>query len=238
MSHNNSPTIWHIFGQYLKDALAPVRCVGCNRLGRYICSKCLISLQPPANTCPVQGCLRLTDHHQFCREHKSKFELSALIFATGYHEPLVREAINLWKYHGVKAIGDELGVMLSAEIASHLPHSKCLITVVPLHTNKLRLRGFNQADQLAEIVSNVLKIPKLDLLTRTKHTYPQAKLEVNQRISNVTDVFAATKSNKIKGKTIILVDDVSTTISTLNHAALALKAAGAKSVIGAVIAHG
>ena len=117
------------------------------------------------------------------------------------------------------------------------------IVPVPLHRWRLRWRGFNQAEIAAERISESLGWSvAADAIKRVRNPKPQADMPDKQsRIENMLNVFACPPKNDLSylaGKTILLIDDVSTTGSTLNDCARALKGVGAKEVIGFVFARG
>ncbi len=113
---------------------------------------------------------------------------------------------------------------------------------IPLHFKKEHERGFNQALLLAQEFSKQTKIPiETNILQKVRETKTQVETENKEsRTNNLEDAFRADAkvSENIKNKTIILIDDVSTTGATLVHAADALTKAGAKNIIGLVVAHG
>lgn len=108
---------------------------------------------------------------------------------------------------------------------------------IPLHKSRLRWRGFNQAELIAQELSQRWNIPiRTDLLIRNKSTGPQADIKNrNDRIANAKEIFNVVLRPP---STLILIDDLSTTGSTLDEAAKVLKSAGAEKVIGVVFARG
>ncbi|MFA9288930.1 MAG: ComF family protein, partial [Weeksellaceae bacterium] len=109
---------------------------------------------------------------------------------------------------------------------------------IPLHTNRLKWRGFNQAQIIAKIVSQETDIPLLALLKRDKETQPQAQMSTKaQRKENIKNAFTLV-STKHTPTTVILVDDVFTSGATMNEAAKLLKQAGIKKVIGFTLLRG
>lgn len=112
------------------------------------------------------------------------------------------------------------------------------IIPIPLHKTRLREREFNQAQILSDYIAlkfNKKVIP--DNLRRSRYTKTQTELEENDRFLNVKDSFVIDKSSDIKGKNILLVDDVLTTAATSSEAAYALKSAGANIVFVLTLAH-
>ena len=112
------------------------------------------------------------------------------------------------------------------------------IVPVPLHKLKLREREFNQAELLSNHIAKSFDKKMLDLsLIRKRHTKTQADLERDLRLLNVKDSFAVLKEENVKGKNILLVDDVLTTGATCSEAARTLKDSGAKIVFVLTLAN-
>jgi ComF family protein len=106
-----------------------------------------------------------------------------------------------------------------------------LVLPVPLDRARLRNRGFNQAVVLAREVSTLLGVPMyLDVLLRTRSGRPQAGLKGRERRRNVRGCFSLKRPDKIKGCSVLVVDDVLTTGATANECAKILKVGGAREV--------
>lgn len=107
---------------------------------------------------------------------------------------------------------------------------------VPLHPKRLRERGFNQSYLLAKAAVDQLKIKVWDdALIRTRYTQPQAKMQREERLRNVTNAFKFNSAASVENKNVVLVDDVFTTGSTMNECARILRMAGAKKVTSLTI---
>ena len=106
------------------------------------------------------------------------------------------------------------------------------IVAVPLHEERLRARGHNQAKLLAESFASGTSVPLLDeAIVRIRATTSQVGMIAGERVENVKDAFQAEPS-QVRGKALLLVDDVCTTGSTLRECAKALREAGASAVFG------
>jgi len=106
---------------------------------------------------------------------------------------------------------------------------------VPLFWWKRLRRGYDQAALLSETVSQECGIPITNSIRRTKNTKTQTKLDEQKRRENVMNAFVV-KANRIKDKSVLLIDDVLTTGATMNECARVLKEAGAKTVYSCVAA--
>jgi ComF family protein len=117
------------------------------------------------------------------------------------------------------------------------PISGEVLVPVPLHQKRLRERGYNQSRLLAKELGKLTNLPVVDgCLVRQRHAPPQARTStVEERIGNVEDAFAC-RDHRLNGKQVLLIDDVSTSGATLDACATALKADGATSVWGLVLA--
>jgi ComF family protein len=130
---------------------------------------------------------------------------------------LVRKLIYQLKYHGKKEIGIEIGRAYGRElIETELYKDIDLIVPVPLHPQRKRTRGYNQSDMFAMGLSEAMDIPwKADALRRIKSTTTQTQKGKFERLANMDDVFKVKDENILKGKHILLVDDVLTTGATM-----------------------
>ncbi len=148
---------------------------------------------------------------------------SAYIYRAG-----VDAAVKAFKYGGRSILAGALGELLLSASAS-LSVQPELIMPVPLHKNRLRKRGFNQSLLLARVLSKRLAI-RLDYssLGRIRHTCQQTGLKPDEREKNVAGAFALSAGANIKGRRVLLVDDVYTTGATIKECSKVLKRAGAE----------
>jgi ComF family protein len=145
-----------------------------------------------------------------------------------YSEPL-ESVIKRYKYEGLHALAKPLGNMM-AQKWPEWAHTPDMIVPIPLHVQRLRSRGFNQAQLLAFQLGPVVGIEVNDrVLRRERRTKPQVDLSPNERKKNVQQAFKA-EPGPVKGTKILLIDDVFTTGATMISAAGALLEAGAKTV--------
>ena len=147
-------------------------------------------------------------------------------------------AIHELKYARRSHLADSLGRLLASFAQNWIGELKGVVIMpVPLHPRRLRARGFNQSLLLARCVASKTG-SDLDFLSlrRTKFTKPQTELSSEERKKNVRKAFEVVNAEPVKKRTILLVDDVATTGSTLNECSKALKQAGADSVLCLVLA--
>ncbi|MDD4334756.1 MAG: ComF family protein, partial [Desulfotomaculaceae bacterium] len=163
-----------------------------------------------------------------------------LVRAAGPYEGILKEAIHRFKYLGRRGLAFSLaGLMVETARTEPLLTSVDLILPVPLSDEKLRLRGFNQAALLAEEVGCRLQMPvNRKLLVKDFETHPQTGLNRTAREQNLKGALRVTNTEVIRGKNIMIIDDVFTTGSTMSSAALIIRSAGAKHVFGLTVAAG
>lgn len=151
----------------------------------------------------------------------------------GVFEGALREALHRAKFSADSACLALLASIL-ADICRDLPEVDAIVPM-PLHPDRLRVRGFNQCREIARLTARRRNVPILDsLLLKTRNTPPQTSLSRKARLANLDNVFAA--SSQAKGLRLLLVDDTSTTGTSLRKGAEALILAGAARVDAAVIA--
>ena len=216
-------------GRTLLDALYPLECAGCGGSGKIVCDRCaedLPLLTPPhCRVCAAESDVGLC---RVCAQLGRRFDG---VRAPYRYDGSIRQAILALKYGGIKAAAPQLGEMLADYLDAH-PLEGELLTPVPMHAGRRRERGYNQAELLARRVAERSGIPYHGgLLARTRRVDPQAGMSsAASRTENVADSVAVSHHSDLRGRGIILVDDVATTGNTLDACAGALKEAGAASV--------
>lgn len=236
------------------DLCFPSFCVGCQKEGTWLCRGCFKKIVlVNSQVCP--GCNRLSLQGRYCRlcrfdiflvkvkggkkpkKIKRRKPLEGIISSLYYEEGPTKEIIHNIKYNSVIELVPILGKVMAKALKNNLPDKHILLTFAPLHPRRLSQRGFNQAELLAINTAKDSKVPIKNLLRKKKNTKQQVKLKGKLRRKNLTGVFSF-RGNDIKGKTIVVIDDVTTTGTTLNECAKVLKAVGAKKVWGLVVARG
>lgn len=237
------------------DTLFPIECLYCKKEGNWICHGCFSQINLlSSQKCPY--CEKIiSPKGKICPGCKMKFikknkliPLDNLIVAAEYEKSELSKLVHYYKYNLIQALSIPLGELMRKSIVKNELPLPDFIIPVPLHKRRLRFRGFNQSELLARFLGENLSpgfpISVIsDILIRKIYTVPQMKIKnYQERQKNITGIFSiALKGNEldsdlIKNKTILLVDDISTTGSTLFECAKILKTARAKKVFGAVIA--
>jgi ComF family protein len=239
---------WQKTKNLILDSIFPVYCVSCedflpSEKNSYLCSKCLAKI--PINSalfCPI--CLKRLNQadNKKCLHSNKKSSLDSLGYATYYEIPIIRDLIHNYKYRFVKKIENTLADILISYLKKSLNNcDDWIIIPIPLHRSRFNWRGFNQSAEIAKIISQQFNWPILNnILIRKKKTTEQAEIKTKEkRQENLENAFILNNRinlNQIKNRHIILLDDVCTSGATLEEAAKILKTAGAKKIIGLVIA--
>ncbi|MDO8600523.1 MAG: ComF family protein [bacterium] len=228
--------------EWLLDLLFPKFCVGCETEGLFLCETCKTGLLTRTLTpvCPV--CSFRNGTGAVCKPCRKKTALSRLVAVFPYQEKAARELLHIYKYNRVREMGPMLTEFLTAHVQNwRVPFSRTMIVVpIPLHRARRRERGFNQSEEIGkQFAEAVGLLYRDDVLERTSYTQSQVECaDFRERRKNISGVFSAREAPEIRHKTIMLVDDIATSRSTMDEAARVLKEAGVKSVWGVVIARG
>ena len=231
------------------DIIYPKTCLACkNKLKSkaadiFVCTGCLNSIKrnlPPF----CSSCGRHLEKRNFSKNICPACQKTGLHFDRAYspcvYTGVIKELIHEFKYKNK----DYLGAALSRPMVEFAKEYDIpmdfldFIIPMPLHKTKLREREFNQAEILSGYIAGEFKKPLLsDILVRHRNTKTQTDLETGERFANVKGSFTVTKDSGIKGKNLLLVDDVLTTGATSSEAALSLKNAGANVVFVLTLAN-
>ncbi len=191
-----------------------------------LCPRCAATVGPFTDV--SKGCIG-------CRERPLQFDGA---FRLGPYEGALRDAILRMKYRA----GEELAELIAEVWAEHLAPrligiGAAAVVPVPLHWRRRWSRGYNQSDILASALAQQLHLPcRLRWLRRVRHTPQQTLQTLASRWGNMRGAFVARRAPDLQQATCILVDDVLTTGSTCHEAARALRQAGARRVVAAVLA--
>jgi ComF family protein len=249
--------VFKSFQKYFLNLLFPISCLKCHQPETVLCSNCLKTIkQTDLQVCPL--CEKaITLNGEVCRPCQQRFNpaLNRLIVSANYKNKLLAKAIHLFKYKFIKDFSEPLAqLMINSSEKLTIPVPDYLLPI-PLHPRRLRWRGFNQAELLTQELSEKLlvglKIPILgnntnQLIIRHRHTKPQKDIKnYSQRQANLKNIFKINNSfswerynlstKNLAGKNILIVDDVSTTGSTIFNYAQELKKLNPKSISAIIL---
>lgn len=157
--------------------------------------------------------------------------------AVWYYEEDVRRSILRYKFHGAAFLAPKYGALLAMKLLREGPEDIDILTWVPVSRLRRLKRGYDQCQLLCKAMGEQLALPWEKTLRKIRHTPPQSGLSsVAERKANVLGAYRAVNQVDLRGKRIVLVDDIYTTGSTMNECARVLLTAGAKEVHGAAIA--
>jgi ComF family protein len=224
----------------LLELFLPRLCAGCEKAWLhgdqgFWCDPCLDELpwiEPPL--CP--RCGRPFPSSPSSPDHlcgdclQSLFLFDSARSAT-HHTGVVRRRIHQLKFGGQLHRAPPLAELLANVCRREASPAVDVVFPVPLHVKRLRQRGFNQAGLLAKVFGRKLGLPvRFNVLVRKYWTEPQTRLNREQRLENVKDAFQVPHPETVKGRRVLIIDDVYTTGTTLNECTKTLKTAGASEV--------
>ncbi len=217
----------------LINYIFPRTCIICWTTGAYLCKMCKKLLEPHPEICPI--CHRFSADYKVCLNCRSekKFVLEGIIIPFRY-DKILKKLIMKLKYFHKKDIGGFLvdRLKLAIEVNQTLlncklkiPNSKFFVTRIPTHRYREHfIKGYNQSKILAKQLSEVTWIPRIELAKKKKHTKTQASLNREGRLKNLKNAFSLIPNLTLLGnETILIVDDITTTWSTINELAKLIK---------------
>ena len=215
-------SVWSRFEaafEWVTDLVFPPICWRCGRVDVRTCADCLRDL----NEAPMQVTARRAD----------KLDM---VSDTGPHDGVLRSAVHAFKYDGYKELADPLAERLTNALR-WVDWSFGIIVPIPLHSERLHERRYNQSELLADRVAAELGLfCATDFVARVRNTEQQAQLSGAERRNNVKGAFEVV--NDVAGLRILLVDDVVTSGETLNECASVLRRHGAAAVYGIAVSKG
>jgi competence protein ComFC len=224
----------------------PPHCVHCQSdtaPGVYVCDPCTHDLHPlEAPMCqrcswPFDGAITEGFICGNCHDRDVHFDCAVAAYQS---RGVVRELIHGFKYSSRLYLRVQLARWLAKTLEDpRIRGTKCdALIPVPLHHVRFREREFNQAEELARLLTQHSGIPTLDALKRVRYTTTQTELSREERMENLRGAFKVRHTAEVKGRDLVLVDDVFTTGSTVEECSRVLRRAGAASVRVITIARG
>lgn len=227
------------FSHLALEALFPRFCLSCKHEGQIFCLQC--SANWIANSVP--------DVCPFCDERGSNRTcvscqetnfLDGLVSYAPYGNPIIRDAIGCWKYDGDRSVEAVLRQwLIQSQDRLRSSMDEFVVSHVPIHTSRKRMRGFDQAEILSNWIGEMFAMPVETLLIRSHKTKPQAQQKHDvRRVGSLDHAFEIHPNILELPSRVLLCDDVFTSGSTMDAAAKCLKEAGVEEVWGFVVAKG
>jgi len=223
--HKEKSIMFDIIDKLL-NLLFPPTCIGCGKRNVYLCFKCVENI----------------------KVSEAKLEKNIYpIFS--YKDKVIKKALWNLKYKGHMSIAKPLALLIHDRILEELSDLEIMddfknpiLVPIPLSKRRLRERGFNQSEEIAKEIykiddGNTFEFAPNALL-KIKETESQVKIKDRvERLKNLNGCFAVKNSEKVRGRNIILIDDITTTGTTINEAKETLLRADVKKVIAFTVAH-
>ncbi len=236
--------MWKTAKNICKEILFPQKCIKCGRQQEgYICLDCVALIEIMAlRYCPFCYPAKAAPDGKSCKGHHKK--LNGAYVAAKYSDTIINKAIKLLKYEPcVKEIAPALAkiILYHFQMLEQQPEdfADFIVAAVPLHLSRLKQRGFNQSEEIGKHLAAMLNLEFFpDILARGKSVKSQTGLDKWLREENVRGCFSFNPkyAASVKGKKILLVDDVITTGTTMEECAKILKQNNAQEVWGAAVA--
>ncbi|MGA8942247.1 MAG: ComF family protein [Thermoactinomyces sp.] len=198
----------------------------------HICPVCLEQVITPGEfICPVCGRIMPESCNKTCSDCKGINPCERVVNRSAVmYTDLVKEWVQTFKYRGKESLALPMGNWMTEVVKKHYQEKGIsLITFVPMHGERQKQRGFNQAERLAKVIGKNMRLPVLPLLQREKATAPQSKRTRLERLLSVDNAFVLAKGLPDRGRrreTLLIVDDVYTTGATVRACAKVLRKGG------------
>lgn len=228
--------------EMILNLLYPSHCPVCHGIlkkqNTLICPQCLKLLHSVTGSRCLKCSKPVAEDTEFCKECSDRERHFTEGVGILLYDPVVRKSLLRYKYSGCREYGDFYALFLCRSAEKWIRRWKPdLIVPVPMYWRKKRLRGFNQAEYLAERIGDYYGIPTAkNLVKKVQNTKSQKKLDADRRRKNLKKAFCV--SGRLDGYKILIVDDVYTTGSTVDMLSECLKEKGADKVYFLTVALG
>jgi ComF family protein len=222
------------------DLLFPRRCPVCADIvqpwGALICPDCIKKLDPVREpVCRKCGKQLISDREEYCYDcsrRSHSFEAGRAVFK---YNQAAKKSLTAIKYKNRREYLDFYAQAMAYRYQQPIQRwQPDALVPIPVHPSRMRSRGFNQAEELSRRLTTIWGIPtQTKLLIRVKKTLPQKKLTPEERLKNLQQAFAVSPPmgrSEVIPETVVLIDDIYTTGSTMEACTRVLKAAGVKKV--------
>jgi ComF family protein len=212
-----SDSFFRTIGQNLLDLIFPPRCVHCGRVDWHFCDRCENDLKNDPIILQIVELPPLVE-----------------VATTGLHHDILQAAVQGLKYYGQRELAPFLAQRMATVLQS-LDWTFDMVIPVPMHTQRLQERGYNQAKEISLHLAQMLnKVHPDSAIQRVRATRSQVGLNRAERLDNMKEAFSA-QTDILKGKSLLLVDDVKTTGATMVACAEVALAVGATQIYGITV---
>lgn len=196
------------------DLIFPDSCVGCKQTGTILCEKCFLSIE--------------------FLDSKDSHIRDSMLSACDYNTPILSRMVHELKYKGVQELAKPCANLIYRYLQRENIHfdNSWVVTAVPMNEYKLKVRGFNQSELIAKQLASLMHLNYEALLKKVRHTAPQMSLDKHSRKSNLLGCFELAEEKVVKGKKVLIIDDVVSTGSTMSECIKILQEGGASEVCG------
>lgn len=242
MKYKRKPEIRYYI-QEIIDWIYPRRCPVCDRvvkIGSRICGDCIRKLYPVGeNYCVKCGKELGNNEREYCEDCNTKTHEFIKGRGLYIYKGDIKKSIYSLKYHKRREYADFYGKEISEKLGEYiLKVAPDALIPVPISRERMKKRGYNQAECIAKVIAKNLEIPMInDYVIRIKDTTPQKELDILERQNNLKKAFKI-RRNDVKLDKVMIVDDIYTTGSTIDAVARALKKGGVNRVYFVVLAVG
>lgn len=226
------------------DILIPNQCIICQELSKVnLCDNCMTKI-PNKPTLWIKE--NIKTNIIFTPKPNTKIQsidkdstLNCILTCTDFKNSIVKKGVHYLKYKNLPQLAKPLGTIMLRAFSQHFRKGidVSYLCPIPLYTSRLKFRGYNQANLLANYLHKELKTPLYTDIQRIRNTPQQMRIQNRQnRIENVNNAFKAMTKGE-QNQTIILIDDVTTTLSTIQQTAKALQKQGFSDINALILAH-
>jgi len=229
-------TLLYDYFLHIVDFFFPSYCINCGCLISYkddcLCKECVKKIDIIFNECEVCSGELIDGHCAICDSRKIFFDKN--IAVTEYNG-VVKEILHSFKFNKRKRLYTHLSSLAFDKI-SRINGTIDAVTSVPINRKKRWERGFNQSELIARYISKKIKVDYVPHLKEKYNFKAQKKLGYRDRFINILDRYIVKNEKILKGKNILIIDDIFTTGATINECARILKSFGAEKVYSLTIA--